>query len=71
MKKTLLAGCALMLAGTALYAGGPVMVAEDPQVVAEEPASSTGALVPLLLLAVIGLVIASGSDDEPMVRCCE
>ena len=67
MKKTVALIAALTLLSTALYAGGPIVV-EDEAVVQNEPASSTGALVPLLLLGLIGLAIMSGGDDGP-VNC--
>ncbi len=65
MKKVVAFSCALALGATALYAGGPVVVEDEEVVVAEKPASSSGAFLPLLLLAVIGLAIASGDDDTP------
>lgn len=63
MKKVVALVAAMALFSTALYAGGPVVV-EDVVIVEEKPASSFGALIPLLLLALIGIATASGDDDS-------
>ncbi|MCX7287517.1 MAG: hypothetical protein NTW20_08125 [Rhodobacterales bacterium] len=68
MKKAFAAAALLGLIGSALYAGGPVIVTEEePAVVAEAPASSGGWVIPVILLAVIGLAITSGGDDRARV----
>jgi hypothetical protein len=67
MKNTLAAAAMLGLIGSALYAGGPVVVAEEAVAVAEEPASSGSWVLPVILLAVIGLAITSGCDDRARV----
>jgi uncharacterized membrane protein YdjX (TVP38/TMEM64 family) len=64
MKKAVAIACALALGATALYAGGPVVI-ENVEVAEEKPVSSSGALLPIILLAVIGLAIASGDNDAP------
>lgn len=66
MKKVFAMTCALAVASSALYAGGPVVV-EDEVVVEAKPASSGDALIPLLLLAVIGLAIAASDDNSPVL----
>ena len=65
MKKIIAAAAGLAMVSTILYAGGPLVVADDLVVVEEKPATSSGALVPLLILAVIGIAIAAGNDDAP------
>ena len=64
MKKSLALGLAATLLASSLFAGGPVVV-EDTVVVEDAPASSTGALIPLLLLGLIGIAISSGGNDAP------
>jgi hypothetical protein len=64
VKKIIATASALALVCSALYAGGPVIIEED-EVVEEQAGSS--AWVPLLLLAVIGLAVASGDNDDPRI----
>lgn len=50
MRKALLLSTALTLGAlNPALAGGPVVIAEEPEVVEAKPASSSGALIPLLL----------------------
>ena len=65
MRKIIAAASGLAMVSTILYAGGPLVVADDVVVVEEKPATSSGVLVPLLILAVIGLAISAGDDDAP------
>lgn len=62
MKRLIALTTACVLAAGALQAGGPVIV--EDTTVTEKPASSAGWVVPVLLLAVIGLAIASNDDDS-------
>lgn len=65
MKKALLMSTALTLGVMSpALAGGPVIIEDEVEVVEAKPASSGGALIPLLLLAVIAVAVASGGDDE-------
>jgi hypothetical protein len=65
MKRLLGVTLAAALVATALNAGGPVAIEEEgAPVVEEEAASSGGWIVPALLLAVIGLAIASGDNES-------
>lgn len=66
MKATLTAGLIAALAAPAM-AGGPVIVEEEAEVVAEKPGSAN-LLVPILILAAIGLVVASGDDSDRPVN---
>jgi hypothetical protein len=66
MKKVLAVATAFAIASSVLYAGGPVVVQEEAAVVAEKPASSAGWVLPVVLLALIGLAVASGNDDGPI-----
>lgn len=62
MKKLIALTAAAVLAAGALQAGGPVIV--EDTTVTEKPASSAGWVVPVLILGVIGLAIASSNDDS-------
>jgi hypothetical protein len=64
MKKSLALGLVATLLATSLFAGGPVVV-EDTVVVEDAPASSTGGLIPILLLGLIGIALSSGGSDAP------
>ena len=62
MKRLIALTTAVVFAAGALQAGGPVVV--EDSTVAEKPASSAGWVVPVLLLAVIGLAISSNDDTS-------
>lgn len=67
MRKALLLSTALTLGAlNPALAGGPVVVAEEPEVVEAAPASSSGMLIPLLLLGVV-IAVAVGQDDDPVL----
>lgn len=58
MKKIALAA-ALSLAASSAFAGGPVEPIMEPEVVVEDSSTSSGIVVPLVLLAVVAAVAAS------------
>lgn len=64
MKNILAATSAFALLASAVYAGGPVVVEEEDEVIVEEQQAGSSAWVPLLMLAVIGLAVASGDESE-------
>ncbi len=56
----------LAISASTAYAGGPVVVVEEPEVMAEKPASSSGAILPLVLVAIaLCVALCGGDDDEP------
>ena len=67
MRKALLLSTALTLGAlNPALAGGPVVIAEEPEVVEAKRASSSGALIPLLLLGVILAVVVAEDDKDPV-----
>jgi hypothetical protein len=66
MKKiTAFAAAALVASVTVATAGGPVVVIDEPApVIAEAPGSSSGLLLPLLGLGVVGALVASSSGSH-------
>lgn len=67
MKKAVVISLALAVASSVVSAGG-MPEAGAPDVIVEEKApSSSGALIPLLLLALIGIAVAGGNDGP--VNC--
>jgi hypothetical protein len=66
MRKALLLSTALTLGVlNPALAGGPIVIAEEPEVVEAAPASSSGAVIPLVLLGVVLAIVVSRDDDEP------
>ena len=64
MKKIALAA-AVSLAASAAFAGNVAEPEVDVVEVVEDSSSSSGALLPILALLLIGVVIASSDSDSP------
>ena len=68
MKKLVASVLALSVFTSAAMAGGPVVVVEEPVPVVEEQAgTSSGAILPLLLVGIALCVALCGSDDDDPV----
>jgi hypothetical protein len=66
MRKALLLSTALTLGAlNPALAGGPIVIVDEPEVVEAAPASSSGAVIPLVLLGVVLAIVVSRDDDEP------
>lgn len=52
------------VAAVSAFAGGPVIVEDTGPEVVEQGARQMGWLVPLLVIAVVGIAVASGDSDD-------